>query len=76
MANATPAESRRIMKNPKSAEAVRDEIGDVLYYVVRLADKLGVDPGECFWSKLQKSAKKYPIRLSRGRATKYTELRR
>ena len=72
----TPAESRRIMKNPKSAEAVRDEIGDVLYYLVRISDKLGVDPGICFWQKLEKSAKKYPVRLSRGRATKYTELRR
>jgi dCTP diphosphatase len=72
----TPAESQRIMKNRKSAEAVRDEIGDVLYYLVRLSDKLGVDPGDCFWEKLEKSAKMYPVRLSRGSAMKYTELRR
>jgi NTP pyrophosphatase (non-canonical NTP hydrolase) len=71
----TPTQARQVMKSPQTAQAIRDEIGDVLYYLVRLADKLGVDPGDCFWAKLEKSAKKYPVALARGNAIKYTELK-
>ncbi len=66
----TPEESERLAED-KMAE-IRDEIGDVLIYLVRLADKLGIDPMEAANQKMEKNRKKYPADLVRGRADKYT----
>ena len=54
-------------------EQLADEIADVLIYVVRLADVLGIDPIEAADRKLAKNALKYPVALAKGNATKYTE---
>jgi hypothetical protein len=42
----------------------------VLIYLVRLADVLGVDLEAAVVTKLKLNARKYPIDLSRGNATK------
>lgn len=59
-------------------EATRDEvaleIADVLLFLVRLADRLGIDPLEAAARKLELNARKYPVDKSRGRATKYDRL--
>jgi len=60
------------------AQATRDEvaleIADVLLFLVRLADRLGIDPLEAAARKLELNARKYPVEKSRGRATKYDRL--
>ena len=53
---------------------VAEEIGDVLLYLIRLADKLGIDPIEAAQQKLERNAEKYPVSKSRGSSKKYTEL--
>lgn len=70
----TPGEARDIMGS--KAEAVSHEIADVLYYVTRLADVLGIDLESAFWEKMAVNEKKYPVELSRGRAKKYDELKK
>jgi len=40
--------------------AVGDEVADVLLYLVRLADVLGIDPIEAARAKMVKNAVKYP----------------
>lgn len=52
---------------------LREEIGDILLYLVNLADKFGLDPVECAIDKLALNRKKYPKDLVRGKAKKYTE---
>ena len=59
--------------SPSKGEAVRDEIADILYYLVRLADILELDLEQCVWEKMRKNEKKYPAERSRGSARKYTE---
>ncbi len=58
--------------------ATRDEVAlecaDVLLFLVRLCDKLGIDLAAAAEKKLRLNAKKYPVGKSRGRATKYTKL--
>ncbi|MDX1375471.1 MAG: nucleotide pyrophosphohydrolase [Burkholderiales bacterium] len=58
--------------------ATRDEvaleIADVLLFLVRLADRLEIDPLEAAARKLELNARKYPVGKSRGRATKYDRL--
>ena len=67
----TDEESRNLPAN-KLIE-VEEEIGDVLIYLFRLADKLDINPIEAAEKKLKKNADKYPIESSKGNAKKYTE---
>ena len=53
---------------------VRKEMGDVLLYLIRLADKLDVDLIEAAQSKLLENAEKYPVEKARGSSKKYTDL--
>ena len=59
---------------PEKLAKVSEEIADVLLYLVRLADKLGVDLAKAGHQKLEINARKYPVALSRGSSKKYTEL--
>ena len=52
---------------------VQEEIGDVLIYLVRLSDRLGVDPVHAARQKLEQNKKKYPADVVRGSAKKYHE---
>lgn len=52
---------------------VAEELADILLYLVRLSDKLGVDLPEAALHKLEKNAMKYPAEQVRGSAKKYTE---
>jgi dCTP diphosphatase len=53
---------------------VRQELADVLLYLVSLSDKLGVDLVAAAFEKLEINAMKYPVELAKGSAKKYTEL--
>ena len=67
-------QSHQVAKDPKLAEPLRDELADVLLYLVRLASVLGVDLNEAAISKLKKNANKYPVAAAYGSSRKYTEL--
>src|SRR6267143_44884 len=53
---------------------VREEIADVLLYLVRLADKLNVDLLDAAANKIAVNARKYPVDKARGNSRKYTDL--
>ncbi|HEY0490697.1 MAG TPA: nucleotide pyrophosphohydrolase [Telluria sp.] len=54
-------------------EQVRHEMADVMVYLVRMADKLGVDLGAAVIEKMALNRAKYPADLVRGDARKYDE---
>ena len=60
---------------PEKLAEIREEIGDVMIYLVELADKLGVDPVEAAKAKVEINRRKYPAELVKGKASKYTEYR-
>lgn len=66
--------SRGVARDPATARAVRDEIADVLVYLVRLAAVLEVDLDEAVRSKLATNERKYPAVRARGNAKKYSDL--
>lgn len=68
----TEAQSRAL--DPKARAAAADEIADVLVYLVRLADQLGIDPVAEAKRKIGDNERKYPVDKARGIAKKYTEL--
>lgn len=57
----------------KHKAEVAEELADVLLYLVRLSDKLGVDLREAALRKLDKNALKYPAEQVRGSSKKYCE---
>jgi len=68
----TEAESRSL--DPAARAAAGEEIADVLLYLVRLADRLGIDPVEAAHRKMADNARRYPVDKARGTSRKYTEL--
>jgi NTP pyrophosphatase (non-canonical NTP hydrolase) len=57
--------------SPEQLAAVREEMADVLLYLVRLADKLDVDLLAAAHEKMGRNALKYPVERSKGSARKY-----
>jgi dCTP diphosphatase len=69
----TQEQSRKLP--PDKLAEVREEIGDVMIYLVELADKLGIDPVEAAKAKVEVNERKYPATLVKGKSSKYTEYR-
>ena len=66
----TEAQSAELL--PDGLQAVGEELADILLYLVRLSDKLGIDLREAALLKLEKNALKYPAEQVRGSAKKYS----
>jgi NTP pyrophosphatase (non-canonical NTP hydrolase) len=62
-------------KAPDDAQLarIRAEAADVLNYLVRLADKLGIDLIEAAHEKIELNASRYPADKVRGSSKKYSE---
>ena len=68
----TEAESQQLP--PEALAAVRAEVADVLLYLIRISDKLGIDLIAAANAKIVMNAQKYPVEKARGNSKKYTEL--
>ncbi|MGI5520314.1 nucleotide pyrophosphohydrolase [Micromonospora sp. CA-259024] len=66
----TPEQSTAVMADRDAGDRVKAEIGDVMIYLTRLADVLGVDLVEAALTKLEDSARRYPVDQARGSAVK------
>jgi dCTP diphosphatase len=58
---------------PEKRAKIREELADVLLYLIRLADKLDIDLATAAADKLSVNAQKYPLQKARGSSKKYTE---
>jgi dCTP diphosphatase len=58
---------------PEKLSAVAEEIADVQLYLVRLADRLGVDIAKAVTAKTQKNETRYPPDKVRGSARKHSD---
>ena len=57
----------------KQLARVREEMADVLIYLIRLADKLNIDLLLAARQKVEKNASKYPADKVRGSSRKYSD---
>lgn len=55
-------------------ERLKEELADVLMYAILLAEKHELDLDSIILEKLKKNDLKYPIKKSKGNATKYDKL--
>ena len=56
----TKVQSLDAMKDPTKVQRIREEMADVMLYLVRMASVLGVDLNMAVKDKLGKNALKYP----------------
>jgi NTP pyrophosphatase (non-canonical NTP hydrolase) len=52
---------------------VAEEIADVQIYLIRLADKLGIDPLRAAANKIESNERRYPVERVKGSAKKYSD---
>ena len=68
------ADSVSAATDPEIGQAVKDELADVLMYLVRLSSVLGVDLNEAVTQKLASNGQKYPVDKARSNSKKYYRL--
>jgi len=55
----------------KNLQSVREEIADILIYLIRISHKLDIDLQESVLEKIKINEIKYPIELAKDNAIKY-----
>ncbi|UVL70443.1 nucleotide pyrophosphohydrolase [Pseudomonas protegens] len=68
------ADAKDAAMRPETAQAVKDELADVLMYLVRLSTVLGVDLNEAVTNKLALNGQKYPVDKAKSTSKKYDQL--
>jgi NTP pyrophosphatase (non-canonical NTP hydrolase) len=57
----------------KHRSEISDELADVLIWALLIGNDLSIDLKKAIESKLKKNKKKYPVKKSKGKYSKYTE---
>lgn len=66
----TPEQSAQIMDSDR-AQDVRDEVADILTYILRFADVLKIDLDSAMASKIDRTAQRYTVAASKGNIAKH-----
>jgi len=61
------------MKEGRS-EDMKDELADVFYWLIMLANHYDVDLADALEKKMDQNESKYPVEKAKGVSKKYTEL--
>ena len=64
-----------LILNKENVVRISDELADVLIYSIRLWEIMGLDPIDIANKKIEKNGIKYPVKLSKGKSEKYTDLK-
>jgi len=67
-------EVKELFKNKDKKEQVEDEMADIIYFLLRLAQRYDIDLSEALDKKMKKNEKRYPVEKAKGSNKKYTEL--
>eukprot|EP00916_Digyalum_oweni_P002388 GHVL01004398.1.p1 GENE.GHVL01004398.1~~GHVL01004398.1.p1 ORF type:complete len:133 (+),score=50.62 GHVL01004398.1:11-409(+) len=68
--------NKKIEKNENDEDErihVGEEMADCVIYLVRMADRCGIDLGEAIKRKIEMNKKKYPVNMCKGSSDKYTK---
>jgi len=60
--------------DPIKRERIESEAADVLFFLLRLADRFDIDLVAAFERKMSKNARRYPVDKARGSNRKYSDL--
>ncbi|MFA5075550.1 MAG: nucleotide pyrophosphohydrolase [Candidatus Babeliales bacterium] len=68
----TIEQSKTILKNKKKREEIEDELADIAIYIFDFCNLYKINIEQIIGRKLDKTAKKYPARIVKGKMHKYT----
>lgn len=57
----TPEQADAVMQDPDRAHRVRDEVADVLAYLLQFCTAVGVDPVEALAAKIERNEERFPV---------------
>ncbi|MFE2428594.1 nucleotide pyrophosphohydrolase [Streptomyces sp. NPDC059373] len=57
----TPEEAAAVMADAGKAHRVKDEVADVLAYLLQFCDVLGIDPLEALGAKIDRNELRFPV---------------
>ncbi|WP_431683902.1 nucleotide pyrophosphohydrolase [Kitasatospora sp. KL5] len=57
----TPEQADDVMADPERAHRVRDEVADVLAYLLQFCTVVGVDPAEALAAKIERNEQRFPV---------------
>ncbi len=60
------------INDPKKRKEIEKEIADIFSYLIILVNFLNIDLEKAVLEKVEENEKKYPIKESKGKSTKYT----
>lgn len=66
-------ETEELFNNETKKEEITDEVADILYFLLRLAQKYEIDLSNALISKIRKNGERYPIEKFKGSNKKYNE---
>ncbi|MFP3257101.1 MAG: nucleotide pyrophosphohydrolase [Candidatus Nanopusillus acidilobi] len=69
-----PEEIEELLKNKDKLLQIKDELADILYFVIRFAQMNNIDLTDALLKKLEKNELKYPVIKSKGSNKKYNEV--
>jgi NTP pyrophosphatase (non-canonical NTP hydrolase) len=67
-------EVEAMFKDGPASKNISDELADVFYFALRLAQRYDIDVSNTLKEKIEQNSKKYPVETARGSNRKYTEL--
>ena len=69
----TEAQIDDLFRHPDSHEGICEEISDVLYFLLRMAQRYHIDLTTELKKKIEKNEQRYPIKKYKGSNKKYSE---
>ena len=67
-------EVKELFENSEKKEHIEDEMADVLYFLIRMAQRYNIDLSEALDRKMEKNEKKYSVDKFKGSNKKYNEI--
>ncbi|MDD3093588.1 MAG: nucleotide pyrophosphohydrolase [Clostridia bacterium] len=65
------SDMKELFNNEDKFVLIREEIADVLFFILRFAQRNNIDLHDALIEKLEKNAKKYPVEIVKGDNRKY-----
>ncbi len=69
----SPEQVDEMFRDGNIRQEMSEELADVLYFVLRLAQRYEIDLTEALDKKMEKNEKRYPVERAKGSNKKYTE---
>ena len=70
----TREEAEELFKDEKKRKMIEDEMADILYFLIRLAQRYDIDLSEALERKMKENDEKYPVDKFKGSNKKYNEV--